>query len=249
MASGLPVVASDWDGYRDLVVDGETGYLVPTAMVEGATAGASERLLTGELDYDHFLAECSQATAVDAPAMAAAVTRLAVDESLRRRMGEAGRRRARDHFAWPAIIRAYERLWHDQDAERRARSGAPPGPSRWRGPDGPAAYPAPERTFAGYPTRLLDGPDRLAPTPDAGDALEILLEMPLTNHAPGRRAPDADLLRSMIARAPCSVADLDHLLAGAGIEPGVGRATIAWMLKYDRLRVPGGRPTAGGTDR
>jgi hypothetical protein len=73
--------------------------------------------------------------------------------------------------------------------------------------------------------------------------------MPLTNHAPGRRAPDVDLLRSMIARGPCSVADLDHLLAAAGIEPGLGRATIAWMLKYDLLRIPGGRPAAGGTDR
>jgi hypothetical protein len=249
MAGGLPVVASDWNGYRDLVVDGETGYLVPTAMVEGATAGASERLLTGELDYDHFLAECSQATAVDAPVMAAAVARVVGDEALRRRMGEAGRRRARDHFAWPAIIRAYERLWHDQDQERRACSCTAARSSRWRGPDGPAAYPAPERTFAGYPTRLLDGPDQLAPSPGAGAALNVLLAMPLTHHAPGRRAPDANLLRSAIARAPCAVGDLDHLLAGAGIDPGVARATIAWMLKYDLLRVLGSSPPAGGTDR
>ena len=31
MACGLPVVASDWDGYRDLVVDGETGFSFPPA--------------------------------------------------------------------------------------------------------------------------------------------------------------------------------------------------------------------------
>ena len=29
MASSLPVVASDWNGYRDLVVHGSTGFLVP----------------------------------------------------------------------------------------------------------------------------------------------------------------------------------------------------------------------------
>ena len=38
MASGLPVVATDWDGYRDLVDDGRTGLLVPTTMVRGASA-------------------------------------------------------------------------------------------------------------------------------------------------------------------------------------------------------------------
>ena len=163
MACGLPVVASDWDGYRDLVVDGETGFLVPTAMVEGATAGATARLLTGELSYDHFLAECSQATAVDAPEMAAAVARLVGDEALRRRFGEAGRRRAREHFAWPRIVRAYEDLWRGQDVERLAIAGA--GSSRWLGSAGPAAYPAPERTFAGYPSRRLDRLDRVAPAP------------------------------------------------------------------------------------
>ena len=45
MAGGLPVVASDWDGYRDMVVDGETGFLVPTSMVRDATADATSRLL------------------------------------------------------------------------------------------------------------------------------------------------------------------------------------------------------------
>src|SRR3546814_3034291 len=39
MAAGLPCIVSDWDGYRDTVVDGETGILVPT-WVPPAGAGA-----------------------------------------------------------------------------------------------------------------------------------------------------------------------------------------------------------------
>jgi len=247
MASGLPVVASDWDGYRDLVDDGQTGFLVPTAMVEGATAATTARLLTGELTYDHFLAECSQATAVDVPGMAAALARLVGDRTLRLRMGEAGRRRAVEQFAWPRIIKLYEHLWHDQEAERFALAGS--GRSPWRGPAGPAAYPAPERTFAGYPTRRLGDADRVARPPGAGDTLDSLLAMPLTHHAPGRRVTDPGLLRAALALAPCSLDDLDRFWSQAGIDQSVGRATLAWMLKYDLFRASDDNRPAGGPYR
>jgi glycogen(starch) synthase len=48
----------------------------------------------------------------DVPALRAALERLLGDDELRRRLGEAGRERAREHFAWPAVtdamIEAYE---------------------------------------------------------------------------------------------------------------------------------------------
>ena len=36
MAAGLPLVASDWSGYRDLVRDGIDGYLIPSAWASSA---------------------------------------------------------------------------------------------------------------------------------------------------------------------------------------------------------------------
>ena len=40
MTAGLACVVSDWDGYRDTVVDGETGIRIPTWM-PGAGTGAA----------------------------------------------------------------------------------------------------------------------------------------------------------------------------------------------------------------
>ena len=79
MAYGRPVVASAVGGLLDLVVDGETGLLVPPR---------------------------------DVHALRAALERLLGDADLRRCLGEAGRERIRERFAWPAVtdatIQAYE---------------------------------------------------------------------------------------------------------------------------------------------
>jgi glycosyltransferase involved in cell wall biosynthesis len=73
MAHGRPVVASAVGGLRDLVVDGETGLLVPPR---------------------------------DVAALRAALERLLADPELRRRLGSAGRERARERFSWPAVTDA-----------------------------------------------------------------------------------------------------------------------------------------------
>ena len=48
MASGLPVVVSDWDGYRHTVRDGEEGFLIPTL-------GGPEEGFVGDLVGEHAL--------------------------------------------------------------------------------------------------------------------------------------------------------------------------------------------------
>ncbi len=237
MASGLPVVATDWDGYRDLVVDGETGYRVPTYLIHGATRDTTADLLLEGITYDEFLATCNQTVAVDLATAAAAFSRLIADPELRRGMGEAGRQRVLAQFTWERVIRAYEQLWLSQEAQRREHVTRVAASARTY--PGPARYPAPEETFAGYPTEVLGNNDAVQAMPGAERALETILTAPLTSYAPEGRCRDAATLRAVLAAAaaPCPLAELDRVFAGAGVEFGVGRATLGWLLKYGLLQV------------
>jgi glycosyltransferase involved in cell wall biosynthesis len=236
MASGLPVVASDWNGYRDLVVPGETGFLVPSLMVPGATADATSRLQMEEMNYDHFLAECSQCVAVDCTEAAQAFARLLSEADLRRRMGAAGRQRALQLFAWPRIIRAYENLWAQQEVERQTAAKATRRSPSWG--LGPARHPAPEAAFASFPSRWLDSDQVLQATPEATARLDQLLTHPLTHHEPQRRCTDQRVLNAVLMRTAdaCTMSEIQDLMANAGVLSEIIPATIAWLLKYDLLQ-------------
>ena len=153
MAAGLPLVVSDWDGYRDTIRPGIDGFAIPTAMPPPGFGGdLALRYATGVDPYDHYIGHVSQLTGVDVAACAEAYYQLLSNKDLRRSMGEAGRSRARQNFDWPIIVAAYQELWRDL-AERRQQddevaprqAGQPAHPSR----DDPFSV------FGNYPTHTL----------------------------------------------------------------------------------------------
>jgi D-inositol-3-phosphate glycosyltransferase len=112
MACGLPVVASDWSGYRDLVQHQETGFLVPTCWDEAAGARVSRMpFLDSSLSAGHYLA---QRMAVDGGCLRSFIELLLNDAGLRTKMGEEGRRRCLRHFSWRSVTRRYIDLWQQQ---------------------------------------------------------------------------------------------------------------------------------------
>ena len=95
MALGLPVVGTATGGIPDVIVDGETGYLVP---IDQKTDGTGT-----PLDPEAF-----------EQAMAERLIKVLDDPAMARRMGQAGLERARTHFSWEAIgaktVELYKRL-------------------------------------------------------------------------------------------------------------------------------------------
>ena len=118
-SAGLPVVVSDWNGYRDTVRDGIDGFLVPTCMPTDDAAGCIESGYSlGAEPYERFVGGVAATVSVDEIAASKAFEALAKDVSLRRSMGIAGQKRVAEHYDWPHVIRAFETLW-DELGQRR----------------------------------------------------------------------------------------------------------------------------------
>ncbi len=109
MACGIPQVVSDWDGYRDTVVHGETGFLVPTRWACGGTDLAWEAEILGNSWESAF--KLAQVTATDIDLQQRFIQDLIDNDVLRQRMGEASRRRAVERYSWPVVAQQHVGLW------------------------------------------------------------------------------------------------------------------------------------------
>ena len=97
MAVGLPVVGTATGGIPDVIVDGETGYLVP---IEQLHDGTGTPLNPEAFEHD----------------MAERLIQVLASPERAREMGHAGLVRAREHFSWDAIgektVELYKQLVH-----------------------------------------------------------------------------------------------------------------------------------------
>jgi glycosyltransferase involved in cell wall biosynthesis len=116
MACGRPVVASDWDGYKELIVHGETGFKVRTDWAD--CLGDLEEVAP-LLPWDQQHLHVGQSVSVDVRQMTTYLSQLVHNADLRREMGLRSRQRVEANYAWPAVIDRWSELWEELNAIAR----------------------------------------------------------------------------------------------------------------------------------
>ena len=141
MAAGLPVVASRFDGYKDLVEDGVDGFLIDTWWSEHDPMEEWFDLM----DPDISQLFQSQGVATDLDQLATCLIDLVGDPARRRAMGSAGKAKVEAGYRWSRVIPRYQQAW----TRLRAQAGQPSG-----GRENPYCL-GPNRIFGGYASHLL----------------------------------------------------------------------------------------------
>ena len=237
MAAGLPVVVSDWDGYRDLVRDGVDGFRIPTiAPPPGMGEALAFIYAAGYGGHDVMCGAASQSTAVHPGIATGALVKLIGDDNLRRTMGAAGRVRARALFDWPVIVRAYQALWADL-AERRKTAPEVVPPAQGR-----AARPLamdPFSLFREFPTQFLlpNITLTLAPGVDAMLA-QGMAKLPIATPLRAFLLDDAGLAHMIkrLQQGPATVQELLDLFAPTHRQPVwhmIGWLAKTGLVKWD----------------
>lgn len=233
MASGLPVLVSDWNGYRDTVRDGKDGFRIPvTTPPEGSATDLALRHALQIDPYDRYIGQYSMATAADLPALSLRIGELADSPDLRSRMGAAGRARALAEYDWSVILMRYQALAAELE---RLRSGITAGAVPW------PMRPDPARLFGHFPTHRLAADWTVSAEGGRDAALADLLRLRMTTYVIDATRLPAELIRDIHRLAVAGPRSVGDLMSAAG---GGGRERIRallWLAKLGMvdLRPPG----------
>jgi hypothetical protein len=210
MSCGLPVIASDWSGYRDIVVERETGFLIRTVWADCRAHPGVAAPFTADRDRHGMIA---QTVAFDFPAMVNRLRELAESEDLRIRMGRSARRRVLESFTWRSVIGRHEEAWQ-RSLALSARNDARVAPLS----AGLSAY-NPVEIFGHYPTRLLNERDCVAITAMGRRRLEGEAVFPGWREDTGEESqPLISMLETIATAGRCTVRDVLALAPARGIE-------------------------------
>ena len=231
MAAGLPVVVSDWNGYKETVRDGIDGFRVPTILPPaGIGADLAMRHALGLDNYDFYIGRASVATVIEPTALAQACIALASQPKLRASMGASGLARATQDFDWPVILQRYALL---ADELNKIRLDAGPQP-----PEAWVQRADPFMRFGHFSTHTLAGNSMVLAQPSAQARLSDLRSLAMANYAfEGTLLPPETIITLLSLLEKSGSQTVNELLVAAGAATPVGVRCLMWLWKFDLVQV------------
>jgi len=236
MASGLPQVVSNWSGYRDTVVNGVTGFLVPTVWAD-CLGGITRFGPISGWPIEHLM--LGQSVAVDLGSLVDALHTLIKEPELCMRMADASRRRALNTYSPAVIVNQYDDLWNDL---RRTTQTTSPRPHVTRlSPESRYSL------FSHYASTALSPADFI----ERGDLSHNAIRDQMVSYGGvfrNTQVVQRSLIDAIGAHFPdmlppghlgqrWSVGDIiDNIGATHGAKPDVVVCHLLWMLKHGHLK-------------
>ena len=246
-AAGLPVVVSDWNGYKDTVNHGVDGFKIPTiAPPPGAGKDLALKHALGIDTYDFFIGRTSLATAVDHAPLEKALNDLASQPELRQQIGAQGRAKVLAKYDWSVVLQQYNQLANDLNELRAHKIKY--------GPSKPQNWPQradPFERFELFSTYRLQDDTRLeVPSYLTAQVFEQKLQglMGLTmtvypfNKDPGQmellKKLGAFLIQHGQESQTLTLLDIQAKLPQAGLvlSNSLLKACICWFIKFDLIQ-------------
>jgi glycosyltransferase involved in cell wall biosynthesis len=237
MAAGIPSVVSDWNGYKDTIEHGVTGFRVPTTMPPAGDGIELAKRYDLKIDsYDIYCGHTCELISVDIGMTALYLEKLAFDPELRAQMGVQAKQRVNLLYEWKVVMQRYQNLWEEL-CERRhfgckallPSLGFRQAPHR----------PDPFHLYEGYPTDCLSGTTRLEVRKKISSAdFRELISSGVHNFARFVLPTELEYLRlteSIATKRSVLLADLIEAIED--ISALRIRQIVAWLLKVGVLTV------------
>jgi len=123
MAAGLPVLVSDWDGYKSTVRDKVDGFRVKTiSLPQGYGEDIAQRYMMGDINYDLYVGLSVQKVGIDIKDCVDKLKILITDNEKRKEFGKSAKIRAKEDFNWPVILSMYRNLSTELNKIRKTES-------------------------------------------------------------------------------------------------------------------------------
>lgn len=241
MACGVPQVVADWDGYRDTVQHGKTGFLVPTYWT-GCDGDLRETAALGGWMYDHMC--LGQSVALDLDKLREYVSCLLQNGEIRAQMSHESRERAVNNYSHSAVANQYYRLVCDLALAAADYHGA-------RQVKAVFSRPAYYQWFAHYASMPLS-PDARVCVSDMGRLFAGSCDKSSASHCSGYIIDDGvvRLLLAMavscgqaqgkgdVSNSPCRIQELVSSAKAVGVGPSAYiYRHVMWLIKHGYLNV------------